>query len=287
MSLRNPVSTIRNNRWRYLALILGFFLFVGPFAVIARLAYGVTGNMASPTLHTMCYRMPIDWLFGGRWYALLGSVAAAFILGVVLIAFFVGPVFCGWLCPVGSLSECLSRITPLPDYYRIRIKDPLITKGLRYGFFAGFVAVSVIVGYRIASLSSVCCRYCTSSVLQNIANGLTGQLSSVSYWHTGSLIALISWLVIGGVLMSGGRGWCLFFCPLGVLSNLSHSAGKRAGMYRVFHNAERCQNCSQCEVFCPTWAISADKSVDSHLCIACQECTNACPHAAYEYGRKR
>jgi ferredoxin-type protein NapH len=280
------IETIRKNRWRYLSLVLGFFLFVGPFAVIARMINTATGNMASPTLHTLCYRMPIDWLFGGRWYALLGSVAAAFILGVVILAFFMGPVFCGWLCPVGSVSEGVSRATPLPDRFRLRIRDPQITKGLRYGFFAGFIAVSVIVGYKIASISSVCCRYCTSSVLQNMADGLTGQMSAVAYWHSGSLVTLFSWLVIGGIFMSGGRGWCLFFCPLGVLSNLSHTAGKKLGLYRMSYNADKCLECTHCQVTCPTWAIAPDKSVDSHLCITCQECTNACPQGSYEYGRK-
>ncbi|HUU75982.1 MAG TPA: 4Fe-4S binding protein [Methanoregulaceae archaeon] len=281
------IETIQKNRWRYLSLVMGFFLFVGPYAIIARMINTATGSMASPTLHTLCYRMPIDWLFGGRWYALLGSVAAVFILAVVILAFFMGPVFCGWLCPVGSVSEGVSRATPLPDRFRLRIRDPQITKGLRYGFFVGFIAVSMIVGYKIASMSSVCCRYCTSSILQNMANGLTGQMSAITYWHTGSLITLFSWLVIGGIFMSGGRGWCLFFCPLGVLSNLSHTVGKKLGMYRISYNADKCQDCTKCQVSCPTWAIDTDKSVDSHLCITCKECTNACPHEAYEYGRRR
>ena len=281
------IETLRKNRWRYLSLILGFFLFVGPFAIIARIVNTATGNLASPTLHTLCYRMPIDWLFGGRWYALLGSVAAAFILAVVILSFFAGPVFCGWLCPVGSVSEAVSRATPIPDRFRIRIRDPQVTKGLRYGFFVGFIAVSVVVGYKIASISSVCCRYCTSSVLQNLADGLTGQMSAIAYWHTGSILALLSWLFLGGILMSGGRGWCLFFCPLGVLSNLSHTAGRKLGMFRIFHKPEKCQGCTECQVSCPTWAINTDKSVDSHLCIVCKECTHACPQQVYEYGRIR
>lgn len=278
------IETLKKNRWRYASFIAGFFLFVGPFAILARTINAATGNLASPTLHTLCYRMPVDWLFGGRWYGLHG-VAGAFILGIVAIAFIAGPVFCGWLCPVGSVSETVSRVTPIPDRFRLRISDPSITKGLRYGFFIGFIAVSAIVGYSLASISGVCCRYCTSSVLQNMADGVTGQVSAVAYWHTGSLVSLIAWLFIGGIFMSGGRGWCLFFCPLGVVSNLSHTLGKKLSMFRVSYNGDKCRECASCQVSCPTWAIGGDKSVDSHLCIACKECTRACPGGAYTYGR--
>jgi ferredoxin-type protein NapH len=277
------VETLKRNRWRYLSLFAGFFLFVAPFALIARGVNALTGNTATPTLHTLCYRMPVDWLFSGRLFSMLGSVAAAFLFGILLISFVYGPVFCGWLCPVGSVSEGVSRIVPLSGRFRLRIRDPGVTKGLRYGFFAGFASISLLAGLNIASIGGVCCRYCTSSVLQNIADGLTGQLTAVSYWHTGSLLTLFSWLLIGGVFMSGGRGWCLFFCPLGVLSNLSHTLGKRAGMYRISFDKEKCAGCAECKVTCPAWATGPDKNPDSHLCITCKECTTACPQGSYQY----
>ncbi|MDD1718415.1 MAG: 4Fe-4S binding protein, partial [Methanoregulaceae archaeon] len=183
-------STFLRNRWRYLALALGFFLFVGPFAIAARTVNFLTGNLATATAHTLCLRMPVDWLFGGRWYALLGSVAAVFILGVIIIAFIAGPAFCGWLCPVGGISESLSKIVPLPERFRIRIRDPQVTVGLRYGFFAGFIAVSAVAGYKLATISGVCCRYCTSSVMQNLVDGVTGNPIAITYWHTGAILSL-------------------------------------------------------------------------------------------------
>lgn len=85
--------------------------------------------------------------------------------------------------------------------------------------------------------------------------------------------------------MSGGRGWCLFFCPLGVLSNLCHTVGKKFGMYRVSFDEEKCAGCAECRVSCPAWAIGKNKKPDSHLCIACKECATACPEGSYEYRR--
>jgi polyferredoxin len=42
--------------------------------------------------------MPLDWVFSGRIYNLLGSpVMTGFTIIVLLIALFAGPLFCGWL----------------------------------------------------------------------------------------------------------------------------------------------------------------------------------------------
>jgi len=277
------------NKWRYLSFIAGFFLFVAPFAFLVRATLYALGKIQEPTLHVFCFRMPIDWIFGGRYSSLLGSsVATMFIVVILASAFLFGPIFCGWLCPVGSISESASRAIPLPNKFRLRIKDTGITSGLRYGFFVGFIAIAVLVGYKLAAsedLSSICCRYCTSSVLQNLSSGLFGNFLAIEYWHTGSIIVLISWLLIGGVFMQGGRGWCLFFCPLGALSNVLHKAGARLGFYRIEHSKSKCASCNLCSKVCPTWAIRGDKTIERTLCISCKECVNLCPNGCYSIRR--
>lgn len=277
------LAIFKTNKWRYTSQLIGFFLFVGPFTLLGRGVNLLIGSVAEPTYHTFCYRMPLSAIFGGGLFTLPGTIAGVFVLGVVTASFFIGPAFCGWLCPAGAVSEGVSRIVPLPERLRIRLKDPSVTRGLRYGFFLGFVTVAILIGYKIAAIGPLTCKYCTPSVLQNLASGITGDITSLSYWHTGAILTLISWLLIGGVFMSGGRGMCLFFCPLGALSNLSHTIGKKFGMYRVSFRKERCLNCNQCKVSCPTWAIGQDRVPDSTLCNTCRECTNACPMGSYEY----
>ncbi|MDD5188251.1 MAG: 4Fe-4S binding protein [Methanoregula sp.] len=276
-------DTLKRNKWRYLSLVAGFFLFVGPFVLLGRGVNLLIGSIAEPTIHTFCYRMPVAAIFGGGLPTILGSVAGIFVVGVVGTSFFLGPAFCGWLCPVGGISEGVSRAVPLPDRFRLRLKDPAVTRGLRYGFFAGFVTVAVLIGYKLATIGSLTCKFCTPGVLQNIASGLTGDITAITYWHTGSILTLFSWLLIGGVFMSGGRGMCLFFCPLGALSSITHTVGKKLGMYRVSFNKDKCADCKQCKVSCPTWAIGQDRAPDSALCNTCRECTTACPMGSYEY----
>lgn len=285
-------ETLSKNKWRYLALVLGFFLFVGPFALAVRGVYLLMDNQAASTLHSFCFRMPISWLFEGRYYSIFASVVmAGFAFGVTILSIFLGPLFCGWLCPVGAISEGLSRAIPIPSKYRLRIKDPGLTSMLRYGFLAGFILVGILVGYKLvdsSELSTVCCRYCASSVLQNMADAIFVNPLSVQYWHSGAIIVLVAWLVIGGIFMVGGRGWCLFFCPLGALSGLAHKLGARLGFLRMEFDATRCHNCNGCSDKCMMWAIKNDKTVERTLCTNCKECANLCPHGSYslKWGRK-
>ncbi|MBC7120584.1 MAG: 4Fe-4S binding protein [Candidatus Methanosuratus sp.] len=275
-----PKETLIRNRWRYSSFIVGFFLFVAPFAILTRAVYYIVGNSADPTLHSICFRMPIDWIFGGRFYSILGSswFMAAFAFGVIISSIFIGPAFCGWLCPVGAFSETISRVVPIPNRYRLRINDTKLTTSMRYGFLAGFILVAALVGYDLASdqLGSICCRYCPSSMLQNFSSALFGDLSALEYWHSGSIITLLLWLIAGGLFMSGGRGWCLFFCPLGAISGLAHKVGSRLGFYRVEHENGSCTGCNKCKDLCPMWAIKEDRSVERGLCVNCKECMHVC-----------
>ncbi|MBC7113494.1 MAG: 4Fe-4S binding protein [Candidatus Methanomethyliales bacterium] len=290
MSLEVRKQTLFKNKYRYISWILGFLFFVGPFAFLTRIVYYALGYITQPDLHTICLRMPLDWVFSGRLFNLLGNpVMTGFTIIVLVTALLAGPLFCGWLCPVGSLSEAVSRALPIPKKFRLHIKDTNITRSLRYGFLTGFVLVSVLVGLGYAGVSSICCRYCPSSVLQNVVDGLLISPSALDYWHSGSILALFFWLLIGGLFTHGGRGWCILFCPLGAVSGLVHKIGARLGFYRTVKNENNCTKCRSCSDVCPMWAISPGGSIERTLCINCRECINKCPAHAFTmvWGRKK
>lgn len=287
MLLKKRLKVLKNNKIRYIAMFAGAFLLLAPFAFLTDAIFLAIGNSAAPTLHTFCYRSPFDNLAMGKWAVLYSSVAAWLAFSVVGIALIGGPLFCGYLCPVGALSEGVSRVMPVPDKARLRFNDPKVTRSIRFGFLAGYIGVVLIVGYKLSNdVASVCCRYCASTMTQNIATGaFTGNFEAIGYWSSATLIVLISWLVLGGIFMSGGRGWCLFFCPLGAVSGIAHAAGSKLGMYKTDFNKEKCHDCSNCSVKCPMQAIGKDREVERTLCIDCHECVNNCNFQAYEYKR--
>ena len=274
--------------WRYVAILAGFILFVYPSALFVRVANGLQGSAGSPTLHKVCFRMPFDWILAGRWSTFEGRyMLIFFLLGVVGVSFAFGPLFCGWLCPVGSSTEVLSRA--VPRRLKIDLSRKINPAALRYGFLASFALVSVLAAFAPKlGLASICCRFCASSQLQNIVEGLFNP-AALAYWHSGAIMTVGAWLILGGVLWKGGRGWCLYACPLGAVSNLMHAAGARLGLASVKHDPTGCLGCHRCEDACPAWAIERQSKavrINRHTCNACLECVKACPTGCFRYGRK-
>lgn len=287
MSNKDRFRVLKRNKIRYMAMVAGFFLLVAPFAFLTNVIFDLIGNPANPTLHSFCFRNSFVRLAVGDFGALFVSVAAWLVLAVIVVAVVAGPLFCGYLCPVGAASEGLSRVVPVPKKAKLKLKNTKVTRSIRYGFLAGFFAVALIVGYKMTTdVASVCCRYCSSTPLQNFSTALTsGNASVLTNWTSSGLIVLMVWLVIGGVLFVGGRGWCLFFCPLGAMSGLAHAAGSKLGFYKTTFDKNNCKDCKKCTVNCPMQAIGEDRKVEDTLCIGCHECVNNCNFKAYTYGR--
>ncbi len=283
------LDALRRHKWRYLAIIMGFVLLVGPGAYLIKAVLWAQGSPATADLHKICFRMPFDWIAGGRFATFDGRfLTIGFLVLVLGIAFAFGPLFCGWLCPVGSSTELLSK--PVPRKFKINLQRFVSPTALRYGFLASFVAVaSLAVFVPATGLASICCRFCASSQLQNLVSGIFDP-SSLQYWHSGAIMTLGGWLLIGGVFWQGGRGWCMYACPLGAVSNLFHVVGSKLHFtYKIKHDPSKCTECSKCENVCPSWAItrtSKEVDINRHTCNACLECVKACESKAYSYVRK-
>lgn len=268
------LQAIIKHKWRYLAIVGGFLLFVSPFAYFIKAAYFLQGSTADATLHKTCFRMSIDWLASGRFSSFDGRPLLIFFTGAVLVsAFFFGPLFCGWLCPVGSSTEILSR--QMPRKAKLDLSGKINPIALRYGFFASFLAISALAVFVPESgLVSICCRFCASSQLQNLVSGIFDP-SGLAFWHSGAVMALGGWFFIGGVFWKGGRGWCLYGCPLGALANVMHFVGAKIPFtYKLKHDPSHCTKCKKCQDVCPTWAIQMDSknaNINRHTCNACLE----------------
>jgi len=275
----------KKNWIRYLFFLIGIFLFVSPFALLARFAYLILDSASKPSIHSTCLRMTVEWIFSGRLFeAVISNPLYLAVIVLPIIAFFFGPLWCGWLCPAGSIPESLSRL--VPRRAKIDLSGKINPAAIRYGYFAGFALFAIIgLGF------TVCCYWCNFAVMEKIVEDIfLLNLWDLGIWaYSTGIITLVFWLVILGVILKGGRGWCNFACPIGAIQSLAHVVGSRVrGTFRIAHDESKCDNCGSCMEACPTWAVTSSKNsvkINRHVCIVCKECVVACRRGALGYLR--
>jgi len=271
---------------RYMFFLVGIFLFVAPFALVARFAYWAMGSASKPSIHSTCLRMTVEWIFSGRLlWAIIGNPLYVAVIVLPIFAFFFGPLWCGWLCPAGSIPESLSRLTPRKA--KIDLSGKMNPAAIRYGYLAGFALFAILgLGF------TVCCYWCNFAVMEKIVEDIfLLNFSDLAIWaYSTGIITLVVWLVLLGVLLKGGRGWCNFACPIGAIQSLAHALGSRLSCtFKIVYDKSKCNDCGICIKSCPTWAITRSKNsvtIDRHLCIVCKECVAACHLGGLRYSRK-
>lgn len=177
------------------------------------------------------------------------------LLGVTLL---MGPFFCGWLCPFGTLQDLFGRLgrlfgikkQPMPRFLgRVLVFS-------RYILLANAILISTDLIFSLLSMDP--------------RNNLASALQSIP-------IATFGWSVVAGILVIAvffDRPFCNYLCiegaRLGLLSALRPVTIRK--------NVEVCCECKCCDRACPmNIKISQSDQVRSLQCINCMECVLACP----------
>lgn len=169
------------NLKRLTGYALGFVLFYAPVALFQRcLFYLLYGSWQPQSIHGLCFRIPIEHILDGIiWRLTPISMLSTMLL--LAVAFFLGPVFCGRLCPTGAFTEYLSKLVPSKfqmSWHRYTEIAPI-----RYGMLAGFCLVPFFGGI-------LACSYCNFFLFDLLAN----------YYTQGYFISLTSSLLLTAIM---------------------------------------------------------------------------------------
>jgi NosR/NirI family nitrous oxide reductase transcriptional regulator len=239
---------------------------------ILSIAFVGFGLMAQPSI-TQVLTWFHSMLFQWKWELFLSDpFIFIFWLFIIITVFIWGRgLFCGWMCPFGSLSELLYKIAGKIGFARFQfmlngaIHERL--KWLKYGIFWGLLVVSFF------------------------SMGLAEKLAEVEPFKTTFLVGLFSrsWpytlftASLLGLSMFTERPFCKYLCPLGAALAMP-TTFRWFGLKRK----QECTTCSACAAGCGSIAIDSKGVIDHRECMLCLDCMvlyyddHACPPLSKE-----
>ncbi len=270
--LGKPVRLFRQKSiWIRKVVQWFFFVLIALIAVNHGLAEsgGLTiPLLANASLHAVC---PFGGVVSLYQFAAVGTFVqkihqSSFVLMALafLLAVLFGPVFCGWVCPLGTIQEFVSRFgrkrfkRRFNHFVPARLDQAL--RYLRYGVLAWVLYMTAVTGKLVFS------EYDPYFALFN-------------FWT--SEVSLLGLAILGvtlGLSFFVERPWCKYACPYGALLGLTN-------LLRVFgirRNERTCKADGACSILCPmNIPVDRVKVVRDHQCISCLECTSeaVCPVA--------
>ena len=184
--------------------------------------------------------------------------------------------FCGWLCPYGSLSELSFKIAGALGLKRFQFHLPMVwhnrLRWLKYGIFAVLIAMSF---YDIGTAEKM------AEIEPFKSTFLVGGV-----WHRAwPFVTYWALLFIAGLFVE--RPFCKYLCPLG--AGLAIPTTFR---FIKLKRKDECTTCHACQKGCGSLAIADDGRIDQRECLLCLECqilyydTHACPPLAQERRRR-
>jgi Polyferredoxin len=298
-------------QWGTLAALV-FFL--------SGLAVKMFTKMDAPDPETYC---PMGGLEAFTTYLVRGSLPCSMsslqiMMGLALAAAVIlfSKLFCGYLCPVGTVEDLLTKLRKALKIKEINVRNGSFgDKALRlvkYGVLFWIV-------YMTATASELFCK--NLDPYYAVATGFKGE---ITLWMSIVTVALV---LFGGLFVR--RFWCRYICPLGAISNGLKFWIPMAGLFllwwvlsicgvninwfvllgafcllgwaleafkgrprfqvlNVIKDDEACTHCGLCNAKCPCGVDLKDLSgrINSVDCTLCGECLAACNQNALRIGVK-
>jgi polyferredoxin len=227
-----------------------------------------------------------------------------FALIVIVVTIFMGRIFCGWICPLGTLNTMIGSLRKKPpgtvrhNWYRIKyyILLFILASSLFTAQLAGIMdPISLLIRSFSLSLyplvSSITRSFFDTvyslhlpvivDVTEFFYTILKKTLLSFHqpYFFQGLVIGLL-FLMLLSLNLIERRFWCKYLCPLGALLGIlsRYSLLKRS-------ISEECTSCGVCDTMCSGGAvIEKDGTWRGADCLYCMDCDDLCPHNAVNFG---
>jgi polyferredoxin len=281
------ISVVERRRQliRRVVQVFSFFVFyfvvyscLGVFGMIRNGLYGLT-------LLGTAYSESFYWL--------------ALPVVIIAVTLLHGPIFCGWICPTGSMQDLSGWLRK-----RLRLDQPdklrrhVVLFSLAAAVFLSFLAW---VGQRKRLFVEDSSLHWSALLLMICVMAMAGFLddkpsrklrlfsllaivfTAVSHMVVTSPVhfaftsrddpaSAITTLVILIAALFVGRAWCRYLCPWGYLMGIMH----RFSRLKIVKLPGHCDSCGTCNAVCDVDAIHHGH-VQTDTCQFCYKCVDDCP----------
>ena len=184
-------------------------------------------------------------------------------LALSALTLFLGRIFCGWVCPIGTLQEKLYLASHC-GIKRFNQRIPYrVHRWLKWLKYVVLLAVAALAFFALNSYYMGFCPVLAFAYPTTIA------------WA--GLATLLVVIVVSGFIVE--RFWCRYLCPYAAMLNLFMHLGNwaRVPRLKVKRNIKTSLECFNCVNYCPMFIdIGYNESIESAECIQCQHCVRRC-----------
>ena len=255
---------------------------------------GITALFADPTRMVFPF---VEWMAKLQfWPACLGLSSVAIAIFVLTLVF--GRVYCSVACPLGVMQDVAVRIRGIfaRRGFPVGVNAPKKAQSVVRALVAAVFFSGGFLGLHFAWLEP----YAIYGRLMSVTAAPLGVLANnqVAAWaeRHGSYAAVAmenalpptAFIVFAASLAAlvfvlavwKGRFWCNVVCPVGAVLGLF----SKFSFFRPRIDSAACIGCKACERRCKGRCIDVDsRSVDASRCVACCDCSAACPKGAIKW----
>ncbi len=259
------VNTLQKQKWIRRVIQSGFFLFVFLIVLVNYLReQGVDLSWMPGQFHAICPFGAVETI--GRFITQSKYIPKTetsnfwLFFSSIGATLFVGALFCGWICPLGSIQDFFGRLGKKIFKKRYNNFIPaVLDRALGYLRYVTLVLI-VVQTTRMINLAFV---------------KVDPYYALYHFWTGEALPSAIIVLVI--VLLASlfvERPWCRWLCPFGAVQGIIQLVSP----WKIRRDSEKCIDCGLCSKACPmNIDVARKKAVMDTRCNRCGECLAACP----------
>lgn len=185
-----------------------------------------------------------------RWRGMTKAIALT--ISLAITSLFMGRIFCGFICPIGTLQDFFKFIGS-----KFKIKENVLIRNKKFNpDWIKYAILIILLALSILRLGNYLSPLSPWLGFLNIFMG--------SKFQVGFIVLLM--IVI--LSFSYKRIFCRVFCPLGAFQSLMYAIGP----LKITKN-EVCNGCSICLDDCPVDIEYSEEPEISPECINCLKCT--------------